>query len=67
MSLMVLVMGVIAPLLTFEPIRRANAVEDRLVPLFPSSLSDLERKPESVFEGAAVFVGAAVGERGYVV
>lgn len=34
-SRMILVVLIIAPLLTLEPIRRTDTVEDRLVPLFP--------------------------------
>jgi hypothetical protein len=55
-------MPIITPLLTLEPIRRADTVKDRLVPLGTCRLGDLERKSKSVVERSAVGVCAAVGE-----
>jgi hypothetical protein len=66
-SLMILIVRIITPLFTLEPVRRADTVEDRLVPLFAHGRSDLERESQSVVEGSAVVVRAVVGEGGDVV
>lgn len=60
-------MRIIAPLLALEPIRRADTVKDRLVPCRTRGTGDLERKAQPVGEGAAIAVGAVIGEGGYVV
>jgi hypothetical protein len=62
MPCVILVMPIITPLLTLEPIRRADTVKDRLVPLGARRSGDLERKSESVVERSAVVVCAAVGK-----
>lgn len=67
MPLVVLIMRIVAPLLALEPICRADTVKDRLVPCGARRAGDLEREAESIGEGAAVGVGAVVGERGDVV
>jgi hypothetical protein len=60
MPRMILVMLIITPLLTLEPIRRAHAVKDWFLPLGAHRAGDLEREAKTVVEGSAVGVCAVV-------